>query len=203
MAGKFDRYDPGNDGQGPQEMDSGDYGQPSGRATGPARETASHNSRAPTISKASPNGTMKYISLNSNRPATMSSLLNWPRPTSMAASNTPSDPGAWLAKPNNVANTKITASATKSMAGSDGISNDMATAQKNFERTNMNLSKAAKTPAARVNPSDALEKATRIEAAVTEAGDRLRARWQLEQAARERETKQREREAAERARGAR
>jgi len=79
----------------------------------------------------------------------------------------------------------------------------MATAQKNFERTNMNLSKAAKTPAARVNPSDALEKATRIEAAVTEAGDRLRARWQLEQAARERETKQREREAAERARGAR
>jgi hypothetical protein len=35
---------------------------------------------------------------------------------------------------------------------------------------------------------------------MTEAGDRLRARWQLEQAAREREAKQREREAAERAR---
>src|SRR5438270_3875167 len=42
---------------------------------------------------------------------------------------------------------------------------------------------------------------TRIDAAVTEAGDRLRARWQLEQATREREAKQREREAAERARG--
>jgi len=38
---------------------------------------------------------------------------------------------------------------------------------------------------------------------VTEAGDRLRARWQLEQAARERETKQREREAGERARSTR
>ena len=55
----------------------------------------------------------------------------------------------------------------------------------------------------RVKPSDVLEKATRIEAAVREAGERLRARWQLEQAARERERQQREREAAERARGAR
>ena len=53
---------------------------------------------------------------------------------------------------------------------------------------------------ANVTSSDALEKATRIDAAMTEAGDRLRARWQIEQAARERETKQREREAAERAR---
>jgi hypothetical protein len=74
-----------------------------------------------------------------------------------------------------------------------------ATAQKNIERVNANLTKAANATAA-VTPSNALEKAARIEAAVTEAGDRLRARWQLEQAAREREAKQREREGAERAR---
>ena len=78
----------------------------------------------------------------------------------------------------------------------------MATVQKNFERASANLTKAAKA-AGGVQPSDVVEKAARIEAAVTEAGDRLRARWQLEQAARERETKQREREAAERARGMR
>src|ERR1700694_1853925 len=59
MAGKLDRYDPWNDGQGLQATDSGDYGQQSGRAPGWAREPASHNSRAPTISKASPKGTMK------------------------------------------------------------------------------------------------------------------------------------------------
>jgi hypothetical protein len=45
-----------------------------------------------------------------------------------------------------------------------------------------------------------LEKMTRIEAEVKEAGDRLRARWQREQALRDREREQREREAAERAR---
>jgi hypothetical protein len=78
----------------------------------------------------------------------------------------------------------------------------MATVQKNFERASANLTKAGKA-AEGVQPSDVVEKAARIEAAVTEAGDRLRARWQLEQAARERETKQREREAAERARGTR
>lgn len=78
----------------------------------------------------------------------------------------------------------------------------MATVQKNFERVNANLTKAAKATAG-LKPADVLEKAAAIEAMVTEAGDRLRARWQLEQAARERETKQREREAAERARGTR
>ncbi len=76
------------------------------------------------------------------------------------------------------------------------------TTQKNLERINANLTRAARATAS-VQPSEALEKAARIEAAVTEAGDRLRARWQLEHAARERETKQREREAAERARGTR
>jgi hypothetical protein len=72
--------------------------------------------------------------------------------------------------------------------------------QKNIERVNASLTRAAKS-AASLHASDAVEKAARIEAAVNEAGDRLRARWQLEQAARERETNQREREAAERARG--
>ena len=78
----------------------------------------------------------------------------------------------------------------------------MATAQKNLERANANLTKAARTEAG-PSMSEALEKAARIDAMVTEAGDRLRARWQLEQAARERETKQREREAGERARSTR
>jgi len=76
----------------------------------------------------------------------------------------------------------------------------MGTTQKNLERANASLSKAAQTAQALAQPSAALEKAVRIDAAVTEAGDRLRARWQLEQATREREAKQREREAAERAR---
>jgi len=51
-----------------------------------------------------------------------------------------------------------------------------------------------------VASSDVLENAARIEAMVNEAAERFRARWQLEQAAREREAKQRERDAAERAR---
>jgi hypothetical protein len=79
----------------------------------------------------------------------------------------------------------------------------MATAQKNLERVNANLARAAKETTAGVMPSDLLEKTARIEAAVSEASERLKARWQLDQAARERESKQREREAAERARGAR
>ena len=74
-----------------------------------------------------------------------------------------------------------------------------AAAQKGIERVNANLTRAAKA-ISRVHSSEALEKAAQIEAAVNEAGERLRARWQLEQAARERESKQREREAAERAR---
>ena len=71
-----------------------------------------------------------------------------------------------------------------------------------LERANANLTNAAKATAG-LKPSDVLEKAAAIEAMVTEAGERLRARWQLEQATRERETRQREREAAERARGTR
>jgi hypothetical protein len=77
----------------------------------------------------------------------------------------------------------------------------MATAQKNLERANASL-RAAKATTADVNPSDVLDKAAGIEAAMSEFGERIKARWQLEQAARERESRQREREAAERARGA-
>ncbi|HEY7539455.1 MAG TPA: hypothetical protein VIF11_04900 [Methylomirabilota bacterium] len=88
--------------------------------------------------------------------------------------------------------------------GADGperkrLRESMAATQKNLERINAGLTHATSSTAS-VTSLNALEKATRIEAAMTEAGDRLRARWQLEQAAREREAKQREREAAERAR---
>jgi hypothetical protein len=78
----------------------------------------------------------------------------------------------------------------------------MAAVQRNFERVNANLTKAAKATAD-LTTAEVLEKAAAIEAMVTEAGERLKARWQLEQAAREREAKQREREAAERARSTR
>ena len=47
----------------------------------------------------------------------------------MAASNTPSPPGEWLAKPSNVAVTKITATSMNSMCGSFGTSMYMASAQ--------------------------------------------------------------------------
>lgn len=88
--------------------------------------------------------------------------------------------------------------------GADGaerkrLRESMAATQKNMERINASLTRATRSTAS-LTSSDALEKATRIDTAMTEAGDRLRARWQLEQAAREREAKQREREAAERAR---
>jgi len=75
----------------------------------------------------------------------------------------------------------------------------LAISQKNLERANASLANAAKATEG-VVPSDVLEKAAQIEATVNEAAERLRARWQLEQAAREREAKQRERDAAERAR---
>jgi hypothetical protein len=88
--------------------------------------------------------------------------------------------------------------------GADGaerkrLRESMGATQKNMERINASLTRATRSTA-NVTSSDALEKATRIDTAMTEAGDRLRARWQIEQAAREREAKQREREAAERAR---
>ena len=88
--------------------------------------------------------------------------------------------------------------------GADGVERkrlreSMGATQKNMERINASLTHATRSTA-NVTSSDALAKAMRIDTAMTEAGDRLRARWQIEQAAREREAKQREREAAERAR---
>ena len=88
--------------------------------------------------------------------------------------------------------------------GADGperkrLRDNTAAAQKGLERVNGSVTRATKAIES-VRAAEALEKATRIESSVNEAADRLRARWQLEQAARERETKQREREAAERVR---
>ena len=88
--------------------------------------------------------------------------------------------------------------------GADGaerkrLRDSVAASQKSIERINASLTRAARSTA-NLQASDSLETATRIEAAVKEAGDRLQARWQNEQAARERDAKQREREAAERAR---
>src|ERR1700722_3803151 len=48
----------------------------------------------------------------------------------MAASNTPRPPGEWLAKPNRVAETKITATTIKPRLGSSGTSTYIASAQK-------------------------------------------------------------------------
>ncbi len=79
------------------------------------------------------------------------------------------------------------------------LRDNTAAAQKNLERVSAGLTRSAKALEG-VRAAEAREKAARIEASVNEAADRLRARWQLEQATRERETKQREREAAERAR---
>lgn len=82
----------------------------------------------------------------------------------------------------------------------------MASLQKNLGRANADLAmavEAAETTAMRVSQSGLLEKATGIEAGAKEAGDRLRAIWQQEQAARERDRQQRERAAAERERGVR
>ena len=79
----------------------------------------------------------------------------------------------------------------------------MAMLQKNLERTSASLARAAGATTMHVEASDVLEKMARIEAAASEAGERLRARWQRERAAQEREREQREREAAQRARGVR
>lgn len=95
--------------------------------------------------------------------------------------------------------------------GADGaerrkLRESMATLQKNLEQVKLNLAsaiEALEATAARVPESGVLEKLGRIEAAVSEVGERLRARWQREHLAREREREQREREAGERARGKR
>ncbi len=82
----------------------------------------------------------------------------------------------------------------------------LAALQKDVERANANLARTTEVAEAmglRVRQSGVLEKVARIEAEGREAADRVRARWQLEQAARDRAREQREREAAERERGVR
>jgi hypothetical protein len=77
----------------------------------------------------------------------------------------------------------------------------IATLQKNLERANTHLARAAEvaeTTTMRVQQSRVIEKVAGIEAEA-----KARARWQREQAARERERLQRERQAAERERGVR
>ena len=82
----------------------------------------------------------------------------------------------------------------------------IAALQKNLELISANLAMAAEAAGSmkiRVQESGVLEKVARIEAVVSEARERLSARWEHERAAREREREQREREAGERARGLR
>jgi len=76
----------------------------------------------------------------------------------------------------------------------------------NIERSSTSLARAAEAAeaaAARANRSGLLDQVARIETEASDAGERLRARWQRERAAQAREREQREREAAERARGVR
>ena len=76
-----------------------------------------------------PNGIRKYRIRNTTRVASNCSLPNCGSATSIAASNTPMLPGAWLAKPSSVARMKTTASETKSIWGCVGISRYIASAQ--------------------------------------------------------------------------
>ena len=95
--------------------------------------------------------------------------------------------------------------------GADGaerkkLRGSLATLQKTLELVKGNLtsaSEALQATAARVPDSGVLEKLDGLERAVGDAGQRLRARWELEHQARVREREQREREAAERGRGVR
>lgn len=82
----------------------------------------------------------------------------------------------------------------------------LAALQKDVERANANLARTTEVAEAmglRVPQSGVLEQVGRIEAEARDAADRFRARWQLDQAARERAREQREREAAERERSIR
>jgi hypothetical protein len=85
------------------------------------------------------------------------------------------------------------------------LRDDLAASPPRLEQATESLTRA--TAVAEALPTrmqtEALERIARIETEAKDAADRLRARWQREQAAREREREQREREAAERARAVR
>jgi hypothetical protein len=95
--------------------------------------------------------------------------------------------------------------------GADGserkaLRESVARGQRSLERANANLASAAEiaaTTAAIIPDSGAAERVARIEAELKLAGERLRARWQNQQAALERERIARERAAAERERSLR
>jgi hypothetical protein len=82
----------------------------------------------------------------------------------------------------------------------------LAAFQKTVDQVNANLAgaiDAADATSTRIAESGVLEAVARIEAEAAEAGNRLRARWQREYDARERERLHRDRAAAERERGVR
>ena len=86
------------------------------------------------------------------------------------------------------------------------LAESRAALQKNLELADASLTaaiEALEATAARVPESDVPAALARIEAAASEAGERLSARWQREHAAREREREQRERELGQRERGVR
>src|SRR5262249_8318498 len=91
--------------------------------------TLSQNSRVPMIEIAIENGITKYRTRNTSSVASSCSRPNCGIATSIAASNTPRLPGAWLAKPNSVARMKTTASDRKSMCGCAGTRRYIAVAQ--------------------------------------------------------------------------
>jgi hypothetical protein len=68
----------------------------------------------------------------------------------MAASKTPIPPGAWLAKPSNVAETKIIARMTKPILGSCGINVNIASAQKPRSTVPMAICRRVNGPAGKV-----------------------------------------------------
>src|SRR5215467_8845451 len=91
-----------------------------------ARRKNSMDSQHAMVMRARQNGTMKYSIRNTKRPATNPSFGTCGSATSIAASNTPSEPGAWLAKPRSVADTKATAMVKNSPVPADGITAYMA-----------------------------------------------------------------------------
>src|SRR5215510_3936018 len=99
------------------------------RASAALRRKNSANSQHAMAVRARQNGTTKYSVRNTRSPAISSSFGTPGSATSMAASNTPSEPGAWLAYPRSVADTKAIAMVRNSPSGGDGIALYMASAE--------------------------------------------------------------------------
>ena len=91
--------------------------------------TLSQSSRVPMMLIAMPKGIRKYRIRYTTSVASNCSRPNSGSATSIAASNTPMLPGAWLAKPSRVARMNTTASEMKLIPGSAGIRRYIASAQ--------------------------------------------------------------------------